>query len=84
MTAEGASGHHDADAARILVWYAEGIVISELQCSSDEARSLMIELAGREGVTLESIACAVVQRSLTSPLDEAFSKKRQAGEQQRR
>jgi hypothetical protein len=68
------SNESDADAERLVVWYAEGIVMSELHCTSDEAQSLMIELSRLEGMPLKSIACALVQRSLTRPLDEVFSR----------
>jgi AmiR/NasT family two-component response regulator len=62
----------DDEAKRIVVWYAQGIVMSELHCTSDEARSLMITLSRQQHRSLESIACDVIQRSLIRPLDEEF------------
>jgi AmiR/NasT family two-component response regulator len=67
------SSDDDNDAERIVIWYAQGIVMSQVQCTAVEARLLMVELSRQQGVPVSSVACDVVQRSLSRPLENALS-----------
>lgn len=51
--------HGRADAERILIWHAQGIVMSDRQCGPDEAFAIMCEQARAAQSSIIDIAMAV-------------------------